>query len=942
MRFIVFALCCLLLPLIITRSLSLSTATLQSAQEPNWHDMLLGLVKEPDISQYERVLGLACRESTAQDLQQKVISSDESVALQSALIAKILLERLRNNVNFSGDIRQDFFAQYHQKCSRFLSSVPQVKFFEQNELTEQLLSDHAQILLQFALTKLQLKPLSPYQAYVYTVQWLYYNLKDDHQAAQKSAKLAILKHGKERHIIDLSEKYSYLGTSLLQLGHFREALFYMRKGLVTTLAHEGEQQYADAHFGLGFAYLKAGDYDSAKRYFELFVGMEFDQGESVYLDLSNCRHFSVRAAKGLVNLGKIDRINGDLQAALEKHQCAISRLQEEADYYYYVAVLEKAKVLDAQGQYAEAKVLAQFLANSNRIFDSHQLQALLLILAADLKQQPPLLDLSTEQRILTLVGIEGDEVKFPREFIEFNQLKMNHAAQIGDEHGFIQYARAGFAMIRKYRQTGLLSDAWLTTQYAFVEHYVSAIYSNAGYSNEEKFESIINVLDSYYALNYFDARKTQLSDQQQSVSAELKQLMHNLKEAETKLINGPVKERRHLRIQLDNANEALMAYAALKPAKGNKKPKLSAEHSIKQIQSRLKDKEMLLRYFVTQRHSMALIVTNQALMVHPLPAIARLRQSLDELKTWTGRKQITQLMKSDAFRSLLPLEYIAKQQINKLVIVPDDVLHRVPFAAIDTAEINKKYEGIGKQLQIVRSHSVKDYFFAEIEQQRLHNVNQQVTIFADPALSENLNENSTVLEKFERLPHTAKEAGNIKASYSDIMVSLYQAEQVTNQNLLSEDARHAKILHIATHGYYNPEIPDIVGIATFDREQNGFLSLTELLSKPFYSHLVVISGCETMLGKYYKGSGMKSFTRGFLSKGAGSVLGTLWKVPDRSTALFMSHFYGELRKNNGNTLAALKAARFELANHKEFYDPFYWSGFVLTSTNTHFEQITFK
>ena len=909
----------------------------------DWHYVLTSLAKESSITNYEHHVKLICK--AAEDVLEQ-----ELLALQSALLAKVLVERLRNNVDFKDEVKQNFLTLYTEQCSQLLSSIPQIKFFEYGEINKSLLIRHAKTLIEFALDQLKNLPLSSYQAYVYTSQWRYFNLLDNHQAAQKSARLAIVKHSKQQHFIDLSEKYSYLGTSLLQLGQFREALHAMRKGLALTLSSVGEQKYADAHFRLGFAYLKAGDYDSAKRYFELFVRLELGLSQAQPIDIGQCHRFSVRAAKGLVNLGKVDRVAGNASAALIKHQCAVKVLQSHSDYYYYVALLEKAKDLKALSVLDDARELASKLANSEGILASHKLQALLIEFAIELQQTPPIYDIDLEQRIIELIGLDDDNPEFVREYIEFLQLKMKYAATTGDEQAFVNNAKAGFAMIRKYRQTGLLSDAWLTTQYSFVEHYVDAIYSNQFYIQGQKLAVIINVLDSYYALNYFDARKFYKNYADNSLPQELKTLIENQRKVESQIINADDQTIQDLQVKLDNANEALMAFQEYQPDLTKKDDNgLGVKHSLTKMQAALSDNEILIRYFVSHTQSMALVLSNDKVFIHQLPKIEVVRNTVAKLTGAIEKRNLSELMKQDVFNQLLPIDYIKQNQINRLIIIPDDVLHVVPFSAIDMAPVHRKYQPLSSQAQVIRTHSVDDYLFAEIKPQWSLKSNNELSIFADPALIEKpINESNSDADRersyrFKRLKDTAKEALNIKRIYDDHQVNLYLGEQMTNERLLAESARRSKILHIATHGFYDPQVPDVVGIATYNQQsKNDFLSLTELLSEPFYSDLVVISGCETMLGKYYKGTGMKSFTRGFLSKGAGSVIGSLWKVPDNSTAVFMSYFYQALYENNNNTIVALNIAKQRLSEHEDYDDPFYWSGFVLTAVNRRYEQIHFK
>jgi CHAT domain-containing protein len=235
----------------------------------------------------------------------------------------------------------------------------------------------------------------------------------------------------------------------------------------------------------------------------------------------------------------------------------------------------------------------------------------------------------------------------------------------------------------------------------------------------------------------------------------------------------------------------------------------------------------------------------------------------------------------------------------------------------------------------------------------LANDNSRIVIFADPVFDTKVASQSGSAEfrnwaqSLERLPNTAKEARTIARLYPDDRVTTYLGSQATSAILLAESTRNAAVLHIATHVYFNPETPDIVGIATASinttgQAQRGFPSLSELLSQPFSSRLIVISGCETMLGRAYGGLGVLSLAQGFIAQGAGATLGTLWRVPDQATAEFMQVFYSALASERGNASRALFRARLKMMHSGKYNQPSFWADFALISSNRQFDRQVFE
>jgi CHAT domain-containing protein len=93
--------------------------------------------------------------------------------------------------------------------------------------------------------------------------------------------------------------------------------------------------------------------------------------------------------------------------------------------------------------------------------------------------------------------------------------------------------------------------------------------------------------------------------------------------------------------------------------------------------------------------------------------------------------------------------------------------------------------------------------------------------------------------------------------------------------------------------------------------------------------MVVLSACQTAIGKEIRGEGLVGLTRGFMYAGAPRVVASLWKVDDRATAELMKRFYHGMLISRLRPPAALRAAQIELSRQKQWQAPYYWAGFVL-------------
>ncbi len=143
-----------------------------------------------------------------------------------------------------------------------------------------------------------------------------------------------------------------------------------------------------------------------------------------------------------------------------------------------------------------------------------------------------------------------------------------------------------------------------------------------------------------------------------------------------------------------------------------------------------------------------------------------------------------------------------------------------------------------------------------------------------------------------------------------------------------------RYVHFATHGYIDSERPDLSAIVLSlvdeaGKPQDGFLRAHEIYNLHLPAELVVLSACETGLGKEIKGEGLVGLTRGFMYAGARRVVVSLWNVNDQATAELMARFYRGMLRENKTPAAALRAAQTEMARQKQWQSPYYWAAFVL-------------
>jgi CHAT domain-containing protein/tetratricopeptide (TPR) repeat protein len=185
-----------------------------------------------------------------------------------------------------------------------------------------------------------------------------------------------------------------------------------------------------------------------------------------------------------------------------------------------------------------------------------------------------------------------------------------------------------------------------------------------------------------------------------------------------------------------------------------------------------------------------------------------------------------------------------------------------------------------------------------------------------------------------RLPFTRNEAqaavASVPADQGLKILDFDASVSAINNAHLSQ----YRVLHFATHGVLDSEHPDLSALvlSLFDekgRAQNGFLRLSDIYNLDLSAQLVVLSACNTGLGKEIRGEGLVGIVRGFMYAGAPRVIASLWKVEDEATAELMKRFYQHLFEKGEPAAAALRAAQIEISQQKRWKSPYFWAPFVL-------------
>ena len=316
--------------------------------------------------------------------------------------------------------------------------------------------------------------------------------------------------------------------------------------------------------------------------------------------------------------------------------------------------------------------------------------------------------------------------------------------------------------------------------------------------------------------------------------------------------------------------------------------------ALREVQQLLDPDTTLIEYFVTEREIFIWVVEKEKLRFQrvALPkehlgnSVKTLRETIFTLGEREKFNETSAVLHKQLIEPLL-----AHITGKELIIVPHDALHYLPFHALvdsDGRYLIEKYP-----IYYLSSASLLQF----VKEKRKAG-GEKVLAFGNPDLG----------DPEKNLEFAELEAKEVKAAYPES--SVYIRKEATEEKSKTLSANH-DILHFATHAKLNEDDPlsSAVLLAREDKE-DGRLEVREIFGMELKANLVVLSGCETGLGKLSTGDELVGLTRAFIYAGTPSVVASLWSVDDSSTAHLMASFYRNLKTMS--KVEALRQAQLEL------------------------------
>jgi CHAT domain-containing protein/Tfp pilus assembly protein PilF len=404
--------------------------------------------------------------------------------------------------------------------------------------------------------------------------------------------------------------------------------------------------------------------------------------------------------------------------------------------------------------------------------------------------------------------------------------------------------------------------------------------------------------------------------------------------------------------------------------------------SAREVQQQLLDGDtLLLEYALGEKRSYLFIVAWNSLSAYELPGRTKIESAARRLyQILTARNRVIkgetefqwQTRSLEAEKAYPALAAALSQMVlgpaaqelpgKRLLIVSDGALEYIPFGALPIPGMDaSKAEPLVLKHEIVNLPSASA--FAVLRHQEIGRppASRSVAVFADPVFDKDdirvavrdkkpglfppatNNENSDRLTRsladvnqglvLSRLRFSRQEARAIMA-IAPGKVQAFLDFDANRQTVTSRGLQQYRIVHFATHGLLDSQHPELSGLILSlvdhqGRPRNGFLDLQDIYNLNLSADLVVLSACETGLGKQINGEGLVGLTRGFMYAGARRVVASLWNVSDVATARLMEQFYRAMEKDRLRPAAALQAAQIALWKQDRWRSPYYWAAFQI-------------
>ncbi|UCC41516.1 MAG: CHAT domain-containing protein [Candidatus Aminicenantes bacterium] len=366
--------------------------------------------------------------------------------------------------------------------------------------------------------------------------------------------------------------------------------------------------------------------------------------------------------------------------------------------------------------------------------------------------------------------------------------------------------------------------------------------------------------------------------------------------------------------------------------------------TLEQTQKHMLDsKTAFFEYSLGVENSYAFVITKKEFKIFPLPASKKIQEQVSQYLRAITDKDIHDFSLGYELFTTLVLPGL-DEKIEKLIFIPDDILHYLPFETLLSQKDEKRW--LVEDYKIAYTPSISS-LREIIEHERLSDIKprKDLLAFGDPffgsdeelASARDTLKTSRPVGAFNvsRLEYSGQEVERIASLFKKTKSDTFKGKEASEEKLKDLNLRDYKIFHLATHCLIDDKKPDrssiVFSIGNASAEDE-ILQMREVFNLKLSSDLVTLSACQTGLGEFIRGEGIEGLSRSFFYAGASSTLISLWPVHDQATSQFMERYYSHLRSSN-SIMDSLQKTKLEMINSDILSHPYYWAGFIITGNS---------
>ncbi len=674
----------------------------------------------------------------------------------------------------------------------------------------------------------------------------------------------------------LLELHVFKTQALIDLGHLQEALEQINKSLLPK-TYAGSANYNYKFYGWrGLAHALLRNREEALKYAKL------TQKEIDGLNVKDKRSLT---ATIYLSLGEFE----EALAEIDKGDNNLLLLLTAPIYSPMLAAV--GMEMEALGNIVTMSAPAEVIAKG-------YMRALLLFEAGKIEQSRKVLAGIVDLSQLNALGSTNWKVYHLRSRISKREGRRDEAIEdLKKSIDFIESLRT--RIDQDTSRIGFVGDKERVYEDLVVELVDAGRFKEAfEYVERAKARALVDML----------ASKKQFASSQQT-SQQLSVLMKRLDEAEQEAQRGvyvtPENDKRQTadtrglvirtRDTIDKVAPELSNLISVRPP------------DVKTIQSLLKPDDTLVEYYGSGGNLFAFVVTDAAIQAVKLDGnglnrpIESFRKAIADAKSDAWRRHALALHK----RLVAPIADMVKT--SDLLVVPHGSLHYLPFSALHSGN---SFLVDNHAIRTLPAASVLGYLKAGDSR-----ATSELLVFGNPDLG----------RPDMDLPGAETEARAILGLRPNTKVIL---RKNASETMFKKVGGQFRNLHFASHGKFYADRPLESGLLlTADNDNDGMLTVGELYETRLDADTVILSACETGVGKVANGDDVLGLTRGFLYAGARSIIASLWPVSDEATVLLMVNLYQNFAKMQ-NMATALRMAQLE--TRSAFPHPFYWAAFQMT------------